>query len=160
MFNLRKVSLLVLIVFLSFQSNAQQKTLAKFIITSASDNGEDITPMILQQEAFCVFYTFEGDSLLYLSNNWLKNETQSYGPLFPAVDCILEEAEKKRGAEVSNYLWYFMNTYDDQSGTAQVQLTKIKKVLGVSFVLKIITPNNDILEYYGYDEDALDFSTH
>ncbi|MEJ6798641.1 MAG: hypothetical protein QNK75_06400 [Crocinitomicaceae bacterium] len=43
-----------------------------------------------------------------------------------------------------------MNDYNNEKGTAQVQLTKFQKVIGVTFIIEIITPKKDVLEYKGY----------
>ena len=158
MTNPKKITLAFLLIITSLLANAQQKTLAKFVITSASENGEDITPMLLEQGAFCVFYTFEGDSVMYLSNQWPKNATQSFGPLFPKEECVTSESLLSRNSGVSNYSWYFMNDYNNEKGTAQVQLTKFQKVIGVTFIIEIITPKKDVLEYKGYLEGSIDFT--
>jgi hypothetical protein len=51
-----------------------------------------------------------------------------------------------------------MNDYDDKKGTAKIQLTKIYKPQGITFELKIIPENLDLIVYKGYMEGSLDFS--
>jgi hypothetical protein len=51
-----------------------------------------------------------------------------------------------------------MNDYDDKKGTATVQLIKIFKPQGITFILKIIPENLDVIVYKGYIEGSIDFS--
>jgi hypothetical protein len=141
-------------------SSSEQKVIAKFIITDASVNGVDNTPIILDQGAYTVFYNFDNDGLIYMANYWPKNDSQSYGPMYSAETQSLNETYETYKADIFYYNWRYTNDYDGKSGTAKVQLTKIYKPQGVAFVLKIIPENQDIIIYKGYMEGTIDFSQY
>ncbi len=136
----------------------EQEVIAKFIISSASVNGKNNTQILLDQGAYTVFYTFQNDGLIYMANYWPKNNSQSFGPMYSAETTRYNETYENYKADVFNYNWRYTNDYDDQSGTAKVQLTKIYKPEGVVFILKIIAENRDVIIYKGYMEGTIDFS--
>ncbi len=137
--------------------SSEQNILAKFIITDASKNGFDNTTTILEQGAYTVFYTFENDGLIYMANYWPKNKSQSYGPMYSTKTTSYNETYE---ADIFNYNWRYTNDYDGKSGIAKIQLTKIYKPQGVSFILKIIPENLDVIVYKGYMEGSIDFSQY
>lgn len=138
----------------------QQKTIAKFIITDASTNGVDETPILLDQGAYTVFYTSRNDGLLYMANYWPKAGSQSYGPMYSSQTASYNETYESYKADIFHYRWRYINSYDSKKGTASVQFTKIYKPQGIAFVLKIIPENLDIIIYKGYMEGTLDFSQY
>jgi hypothetical protein len=144
----------------SSNSSSEQKVIAKFVITDASVNGVDNTPIILDQGAYTVFYNFKNDGLIYMANYWPKNDSQSYGPMYSAENQSLNETYETYKADIFYYNWRYTNDYDGKSGTAKVQFTKIYKPQGVAFVLKIIPENLDIIIYKGYMEGTIDFSQY
>lgn len=152
------------LIILNFVSNGlfaqNQKTIAKFITTDASTNGVDVTPTYLSENAYIVFYKSNNDGLIYMANVWSKTNSQSYGPMYSL------ESEKKREtydtyeADIYFFNWRYINTYDNKKGTAKVQLIKIYKPQGITFTIKIIPENLDILVYKGYMEGSIDFSDY
>ena len=128
----------------------------KFIITDASINGVDTTPTLLAAEAYSVFYTVEDSDLIYMANVWSKNDSQSYGPMYYIKK--KEETYEEYKADFFYFNWRYMNDYDDKKGTATVQLIKIFKPQGITFILKIIPENLDVIVYKGYIEGSIDFS--
>jgi len=147
-----------------FQLNSDNKSLnksdksTKFIITDASTNGVDTTPTLLEAEAFTVFYRVEESDLLYMANVWPKNNTQSYGPMYSIEQTTKEETYEEYKADYFYFNWRYVNDYDEKKGTAKVQLIKIYKPQGITFILKIIPENLDVIMYKGYMEGTIDFS--
>ncbi len=142
------------------KTNALQenKKTTKFIITDASTNGVDTTPAILEAKAFIVFYTVENDSLLYMSHVWPKRNSQSYGPIYSLASETKKEVYEEYKADVFNFDWLYITGYEDTKGTAKVQLIKVYEPQGITYVLKIIPPNLEIVCYKGYLEGSLNFS--
>lgn len=141
-----------------FCQKANTKTVAKFIITDATENGVDITPHLLREEAFLAFYTKSGDELLYMANVWPKSKSQSYGPVYSIKSETLEETSESYEADIFRFNWRYQNTYNTKKGTAKVEVTKIYKPQGIFFTIKLVPENLDLLIYKGYMEGTVDFS--
>lgn len=141
-------------------ASIDQDVIAKFIITDASVNGVDNTPILLDQGAYTVFYTSKNDGLIYMANYWEKDNTQSYGPMYSAANDSYNETVETYKADIFNFNWRYINDYDDKKGTAKVQLTKIYKPQGITFILKIIPENLDVIIYKGYMDGTVDFSKY
>lgn len=158
---MKKYLLMTMFIFLLItQILAQQKTLAKFIITDATSNGNDITPTLLANEAYTVFYTVDNDGLIYMANVWPKSDSQSFGAMYSVEGETKKETYDTYQADIFYFNWRYINTYDNRKGTAKVKVTKIYKPQGIAFVVKIITENLDITIYKGYMEGTIDFSDY
>jgi hypothetical protein len=142
---------------LTFGQTESQKTLAKFIITDAKSNGQDITPILLEAEAYTVFYTSGDDGLVYMANVWPKNNSQSFGPMYGVQAENIEETYENYEADFFYFNWQYKNTYDGKTGTAKVQVVKVYKPQGVTFTLKIIPEDLDVIVYKGFMEGTVDF---
>ena len=154
-------SILVILFFTTCGLFAQnQETLAKFIISDASINGIDHTPTYLKWEAYTVFYTSENDGLLYMANVAPNNNSQSYGPMYSTQTATYNETYETYKADFFYYNWRYVNDYDSKKGTAKVEFIKIFKPQGVTFILKIITEDLDIIIFKGYMEGTVDFSKY
>ena len=138
----------------------QQEILAKFIITDATLNGVDVTPTLLSNNAYTVFYTRGNDGLVYMANVWAKSNSQSYGPMYSINKENIKETYETYEADIFNFNWLYINNYDNKKGTAKVQLIKIYKPQGVAFTVTIIPENLDIMVYKGYMEGSVDFSKY
>jgi len=162
--NIRKIGIGVL--FLLFQvvtfgqdNTNTQETLSQFIILDASHNGNDITETILEQKGYLVFYT-NNDNNLYMANVWPINDTQSFGRLYNTEYKKSKESYEGFEADVFNFKWRYINTYDTKKGTASVELLKIYKPQGVAFKITIIPEDLDVLIYKGYMEGTLDLNKY
>lgn len=138
---------------------AQQKTLAKFIITDASDNNIDVTETYLDAGGYIVFYT-KDDGNLYMANVMSNRDTQSFGRLYSSEHSELKETYNQYEADIFYFNWRYINDYDSKKGTAKVRLVKIYKPQGIAFSCTIIPENLDILEYKGFMNGSLDFSDY
>lgn len=152
----------LLFIFLLFTSTfyAQQKVIAKFIITDAKKNGIDETPYLLKAGAVTVFYTADNDGLLYMANVFTKDNTQSFGPIYSSQSTKNAESNSSFKTDVATFNWHYINDYNDKSGTAKVKFTKIYKPQGIAFELRIIPENLDLIVYKGYMEGTIDFSDY
>ncbi len=136
----------------------ENKQTTKFIITNASTNGVDTTPTLLEAKAYLVFYTVENDNLLYMSHVWPKQNFQSYGPMYSVKNETKKETYEEYKADVFNFDWLYITGYADKKGAAKVQLIKVYKPQGITYVLKIMPPTLEVIIYKGYLEGSLNFS--
>ena len=104
-----------------FAQTNNQETLSKFIITDASDNGNDITETILEQNGYLVFYT-DAEKNLFMANVWEKNDTQSFGRLYNTEHKKLKETYESFEADIFYFRWRYINSYDTKKGTATVEV--------------------------------------
>lgn len=140
------------------QDNTQE-TLVKFIISDASLNGYDTTETYLEAGGYLVFYTLS-DGNLYMANVMSKKGTQSFGRLYDAEHNKIKETEENYEADIFYYKWRYINSYDSKKGTATVELVKIYKPQGVTFTIKIIPENLDVLIYKGFMEGTLNLNKY
>lgn len=152
--------MLFLIFSSKFSFGQEQTTIAKFIITDGSTNGIDMTPTLIEQGAYTVFYSSSNDGLIYMANYWPKAGSQSYGPMYSSKTATYNETYETYKADFFYFNWRYTNTYNSKKGTASVQLIKIYKPQGVAFILKIIPENLDYTVYKGYMEGTIDFSIY
>jgi hypothetical protein len=154
------IILLAITPLLTFSQTENQKTIAKFTITDAKNNGVDITPTLLKAGAYTVFYTSGNDGLIYMSNVWPNSNSQSFGPMYGVKSEKLEETYENYEADFFDYNWRYTNDYDNKTGTAKVQVIKIYKPQGVAFTVKIIPEDLDVIVYKGYMDGTIDFSIY
>jgi len=142
----------------TYESSEEQIVIGKFIITDATLNGEDITPTLVMNKSFTVFYTYKGSEELYMANYFREDDSQSFGLLYDSKLEEFEETDDEYKTEVLTSSWRYINDYDEKKGTAKIKFTKIYKPQGIIFELTIIPENLDFLVYKGYMEGSLDFS--
>ena len=158
---MKKFILVILLIIntIVFGQTNSQETLSKFIISDASKNGNDITETILEQNAYIVFYT-NNDNNLYMANVWSKNNSQSFGRLYNTKHKKLKETYDSFEADIFYFRWRYINSYDTKKGTATIELIKIYKPQGVTFKIKIVPENLDVLVYKGFMEGTLDLNKY
>ncbi len=146
------VTLLVLFPLIAL--GQQQKTLAKFIITESTLNGNDNTQFDISRGGYFVFYENVYKKLCFanVAKNW---DQQSYGQLYNLSSETEKETATTYEATTFIYRWKYYNSYDSKTGYATIRLTKIYKPQGVVFTLKMILPNLDVLTYTGYMDGSL-----
>ena len=153
------MKIILTFLFFTFSSIviAQQKTLAKFIITDASHNNIDVTETYLDVGGYIVFYTNDDDEL-FMANVMSKRDTQSFGRLYSSEHSSLKETYEKYEADVFYFKWRYVNDYDSKKGTATVKFVKIYKPQGITFICTIIPEDLEVLVYKGYMNGTIDFS--
>lgn len=147
--------ILLLIAFVT-SSGQEQKEIARFYVTHATQNGYDISESVLSMKMYTVFYTI-GDEL-YMANVSDNEDSQSYGKIFDFKSKNYPETSDEFAYFVATFHWNYTNTYDTQRGTCVVEFTKIYKPQGIVSALKMITESLDVIEYTGVMEGSLDFS--
>lgn len=138
----------------------KQEEVARFVITDATQNGQDMTQDYLENGAYLVFYTSGDDNTLYMANFWPKTDSQSYGEVYSLETKSYEETSEQYEVDIIRFNWRYINTYDKKRGTAKVEVTKIYKPQGIAFIIKIIPENLDILIFKGYMDGSVDFSSY
>ncbi|MHA8060987.1 hypothetical protein PQG22_06900 [Aquirufa beregesia] len=151
--------LIIVLIINSIPSFSQkQKIVAKFIITDVTENGVNTTKVYLDNKAYTVFYTVNGDNRLNMANVWDKSDTQSFGPVYSFTSEKSQGTENKYEVDIFNFIWEYHNSYNKKSGTSKVQVIKTYKPQGITFSLKLVTESLDVIIFKGYMEGSLDFS--
>lgn len=138
--------------------NAQEiETIAIFEVMDGRDNGSDITPQMLEANAFLVLYLSKDKKNVMFANVWEKNDSQSFGTIYAIAKEEFPETDKEYRGVLLNFNWSYNNSYDDKSGTAKVKLLVIYKTRGTYFELTIVPENLDKLVYKGEMKGDLSF---
>lgn len=157
--NLKLVFTIIICVLYS-GINAQETTespqaFATFEINDARNNGDDITPDALDEEAKLVLYkTLDGKEIMF-SNYRTKSQSQSYGRIYSITKEEKAATETEYGYALYNFKWSYKNSYDDKEGTAKIRLLLVYKSQGVYFECAILPENLDVLLYKGRMEGDL-----
>jgi hypothetical protein len=144
---------------ISLGQDRQEEVLGKYIITDAKMNGVDVTQEILEAEAFTVFYMYENEEGLHMANVWPKKNSQSYGFASSFIIEYKKDTYEGYKADYYSFDWHYTNDYDQKTGTAKVSVIEVFEPQGVVLIMKMITDDSDEIEYMGYMEGELDFST-
>ncbi|MDI9310798.1 MAG: hypothetical protein QM535_11330 [Limnohabitans sp.] len=140
-------SILIISFQYAFSQNHTQETLAKLHIIEGLKNGESITKLLLEQNAYLVFYTIN-DKDLYLANFWTKNGSQSAGKVYKSDKSEVIKLDTSN--KLYTFNWSYMNSYDSKSGTARIELIETTNKYNIkTYQLKIITNNKELI-YKGY----------
>ena len=147
-----KIICTIVICIFSSTINAQEKktsqeAIATFEINYARENGYDITPDVLENNARLVLYKSGDGKEIMLSNYWEKSNSQSYGPI-----CSITKEENpvtEFKTEIFHFQWSYENTYDAIKGTSTVKLIVNHKPQGNYYELTLFTEYLDVLIYSG-----------
>ena len=148
----------VTLLHLNTISAQQQKEIARFYVTHASHNGNDITEWAVNRKVFTVFYTINDEP--YMANVSDVDDDQSWGKVWGFKNETREETAKDYKFDIFYFNWNYSNSYDSKKGTCKVQFLKIYKPQGIVSKLKLITEALDVTEYIGYMEGSIDFSNY
>ena len=145
---------------ISIISNAQkQEDLAKFIITEATSNGNDISQWYFQRKQFLIFYNNKEGQLCLADVSGI-NDDQSYGRVYSLKSESMNETETSYKVDVFSFRWRYFNSYNSETGYATLLLTKIYKPAGVIFSIKMVLSNLDVLKIKGYMEGTLNLNDY
>lgn len=142
------------------ETENQQKTIAKFQITDGTVNGEDVTPTLINENAYLVIYSIVENNDLCMANFWQTSKSQSFGSIYAIEEKKIDESDENYKADFINFQWSYTNTYDSKKGTAKVELMKIYKPQGVYFEMTIVPENLDVLVYKGFMSGTLDLNVY
>ncbi|MBI6115975.1 hypothetical protein [Salegentibacter maritimus] len=151
----------VLLTMISVSAQDQDiNVLEKFIILDATENGVDITPQLIENEAFLSLYELEGEDAVYFANVWPVAETISHGIVYDAEIEEFKETDETFANDRISFLWKYSNTYDEVKGTARVRIHKIYKPQGIYFEVVVVPEDLDLLVYKGYVEGTLNLNVY
>ena len=155
-----KIVFTIIICVLYSSINAQEKSesqeaFATFEINDARDNGDDITPEALEENAKLVLYKSTNEKEIMLSNYWGKSNSQSFGRIYSITKEENAATETEYGYALYNFQWSYYNSYDNKKGTAKIRLFVIYKPQGIYFECTVLPENLDELIYKGRMEGNL-----
>ncbi len=146
------ILLLSCLCFFSIQAQStieNKEQIIKFEIRDARENDIDITPQVLSDKAYLVFYLSNDGSEVLFSNYRKIPETQCYGKIYSVkIEDNPETETDFRNIEY-NFQWSYTETNDNYNGTAEVKLFLVYKTKGVYFECSIIKENLDEFIYKG-----------
>ena len=128
---------------------------ARYIITESTLNNKDLTWFDTEREGYFIF--IELDNQLNLCNMSANNDDYSFGTILDIKSEKTEETDDTYESATYKFRWKYYNTYDDETGYANINFEKIYKPQGTIFKLTMILPNLDVYIYKGYMEGTLDF---
>jgi hypothetical protein len=147
-----------LVVSLNGWGQKNQETIAKFIIREAKLNDEDITTIALESKQYLVIYSLEDKGETYLANVWAETERQMFGKIFNIELNEIKETENSYRIQEFTFTWrYTYDQVDSKIKTGNVQLSKIFKTNGITFIMKIIDADLDVFIYKGFMEGSFNF---
>lgn len=120
-------------------------TLIKCEIEYAYYNKTDATKTLKRNDAFLVIYNVADDGIFYLANVWPQSKSQSFGVITTTSPNAFATILKKRGSANETFKWQYQNTYDEETGVANVTITK----KGRNIIFKIETEDNDLFKLEG-----------
>lgn len=91
-------------------SAQEQKEVARFYITHASRNGQDITEWAISRKIYTVFYTI-GDEP-YIANVSEVDDEQSWGKIWGFKNETREETSTQYKTDIFYFNWNYSNSYD------------------------------------------------
>lgn len=151
---MRSVMIFIVSVFLSNSTLAQeehwQKTVLHFDIQEAELNGEDYSKLFLSQKTYLAFYKVDTDSVLLLSLVNRKDASQTWGRVYPHPVIFSNEMYDGFKSERTYYRWNYHNSFNENSGSALIELIKVPKPEGLFYVMKVFVHEFDLAVYKGY----------
>lgn len=155
---MKRLIILVLLFTLNLV-HAQQKVLYKIILSDVTINGVNASNKYLEENGYLVFYVQE-DGSPALANVMVKSETQSYGNIFSIQNDVMEEGTDNYKAEMLKFKWGYVNSYNNKSGTASIDLLKVYKPQGIVCILTMVLENLNVLVFKGYEEGSLNINKY
>ncbi|MRX62590.1 hypothetical protein [Maribacter luteus] len=157
----KQLFFLFLILMVTPQISKAQKSdspiWAKFNITRAITGNKDSSKELVRAGAYTAFYTKKNNDTLYMANVFSKRSSESYGPI-DNIKIIRKSNGKEFKYEgvVFSFEWHYKNSYDDEQGVARVNVILVKdKPKGSAFAMKLLTEDNQFLEYEGEVEGVV-----
>ena len=156
---MKRLLTIMMLGFSLFTHAQKQEDLAKFRITEAKNNGNDITQYYYERKQYFVFYLNEAKDLC-LANVSGTNNDQSYGKILSLEEESKNETDETYKTDIFNFRWKYHNTYDKDNGYATISFSKIYKPTGVVFNMKMVTQRLDVVVFNGYMEGTLNLQDY
>lgn len=146
------------LILITINSNAQnfRKTILAFDIIEANINGKDDSELHVINKTFITFYRNTKDSILNLAIVWPNNSSMSYGPLTVSNIRTNNELYEGKTTEKSYYKWYYKNTYDNNQGWANIELSIVYETYQAFYILRMFVDKDfQINTYKGFLNEKL-----
>ena len=155
--NIKLIALILSIgVVHSFKSQIYQKNILTFDISEATDNGSDISDYYKTKNAIATFYKNYKDSTFNMAIIILKDSSMSFGPITTHPIKVTNELYEGYKTEKTYYQWYFINSYNNDKGWAEVEFSIVYNSEIPFYVLRIITIDKfEIITFKGYLNESL-----
>lgn len=140
----KTIFLIVFFVFLmvlkSFGQLQRQKLVHdKYVINYALIDGVDLTKEYMLMDAFITFFYLEDDErILFMANICPNAESMSYGAMLLQDFRKFDKVEEFCAMDFYQFDWYYLNTYDEDSGVAEVRFIIFYYPEGTQFSMEIL----------------------
>lgn len=136
-----------------FANANQPNNFANIIVKESYANAKDISKYSVENEQHLFFYN-DGKEL-YFTNEVTKSKSRSYGKV--TDDNLKKDSDNGMDSCILKFKWNYQNTYDDETGVADVYIKMLNTSKGVACRVIIISENMDhLIEYRGVLNDSLD----
>jgi hypothetical protein len=136
---------------ISKAQNSDRSILAKFTLTKGMKNNKDVSKELIDAGAYTAFYTKKNNDSIYMANVFANHNSESIGSIY---NIIIRQKRKKsetaHGGVIVAFDWYYQDSYEDDQGTAKIEAIIVQdKPEGNSFSLRLLSQDNQFLEYEG-----------
>jgi hypothetical protein len=136
-------------------NNDKQQDIANFQIKEASENGKDITSLVVNRDYYLSLFKSENSNILQFSVICASDESQSYGLIYSIKHETLRDSEINSKSELYSFYWSYNNTYDTETGTAKMKLLVVYEPKETRYKLTIRYENLEEYVYKGFIEGDL-----
>lgn len=146
--------LFVASLLLALPVNAQiTNELAKIDIFRALVNGQDMVKLSTENEHCLQFYKQGVD--IFFANNYVKLNSKSYGKI-TNVEYKRSKEKDASLADVYHFKWHWKNSFDDETGIADVFLKVVTFKDGKAARIVIVSSDmENLIDYGGFFNGSL-----
>lgn len=128
-----------------YASAASAQNQACIIVSESYDNAKVLTKYSVDYQQRLFFY-YDGKELQF-SNEWTKSKSRSYGSISNIK--IKKVADQGMNSNIIQFKWAWKNTYDKETGIADVYIKTFNTLNGYNSRVVIITDKMNVLDYRG-----------
>jgi hypothetical protein len=154
--NLKTVCTILICAFYSSinaqDNNDKQQDIANFQIKEASENGKDITSLVVNRDYYLSLYKSENSNNIYFSVICESDDSQSYGSIYSIKHETLPDSEINSKSELYSFYWSYNNTYNAETGTAKIKLLIVYEPTITLYTLRMQYENLEEYVYKGFIE--------
>lgn len=140
----------------------KQETLANLQINGASENGIDITSLVVNRDYYLSLFKSENSNNLQFAIVCESDDSQSYGLIYSIKKETHTPAVANSKSELYSFYWSYNNTYDTETGTAKIKLLVVYEPNNTLYTLSMQYENLEEYVYKGFidgDLTSLDCET-
>ena len=139
---MKKIILLIIIIttFINCQEKEQGQRV-DYKVSNYEVNGVNNDSLTSQDNILLSFY--RSNDTLYFKNQWEKSNSKSYGEVLSITKRNIRETLEQPRKEEYEFIWSFINSFDNKKGDAKVTFTEIFYDSIVKFSAKIKVLNSD-----------------